>query len=215
MIADLGRRHAEPHPQIRARADRRDQGVSGRRGVAAVRPSRARPKGRFYLYGLIVVMSRLAAPWQLIRIATRAAESDDTARIAETPYAVAVTLVLGEIEAMVGELRVELKAGPADRVDAQGHPRRGARAALGNGSLPATRRGAANWRRSAPTFRACSSPRSRSRPAASGVCCGRARPRRSRRARCLTQIDVERGRGAGRIRRRLPPLCERTRASTK
>jgi hypothetical protein len=63
------------------------------------------------LYGLIVVSSRLMAPWQLIRIATRAAESDDTARIAETPYAVAVTMVLSELENMVGELRAELKAG--------------------------------------------------------------------------------------------------------
>jgi len=62
------------------------------------------------LYGLVLVMSRLAAPWQLIRIATRAAESDDTARIAETPWALAVTLVLGEVECMVGELRAELKA---------------------------------------------------------------------------------------------------------
>ena len=68
-------------------------------------------KSDFFLYGLILVMSRLAAPWQLIRIATRAAESDDTARIAETPYAVAVTIVLGETESMVGELRAELKAG--------------------------------------------------------------------------------------------------------
>ncbi|MGH6670473.1 MAG: hypothetical protein ACRECV_00680 [Xanthobacteraceae bacterium] len=63
------------------------------------------------LYGLIMVTTRLAAPWQLIRIATLAAESDDTARIADSPYAVAVTLVLGEIEYMVGELRSEIKAG--------------------------------------------------------------------------------------------------------
>ena len=63
-----------------------------------------------FLCGLILVMGKLATPWQLIRIATRAAESDETARIAETPFADAVALVLGEIEAMVGELRVELKA---------------------------------------------------------------------------------------------------------
>lgn len=63
------------------------------------------------LYGVIIAMSRLAAPWQLIRIATRAAESDDTTRIAENRYAVAVTIVLGELESMVSELRSELKAG--------------------------------------------------------------------------------------------------------
>ena len=68
-------------------------------------------KSDVFLYGLILVMNRLAAPWQLIRIATRAAESDDPVRIAETPYAVAVTIVLGEAESMVGELRAEIKAG--------------------------------------------------------------------------------------------------------
>jgi hypothetical protein len=62
-------------------------------------------------YGLIMVMNRLTSPWQLIRIAVRAADSDDTARIAETPYAVAVTLVLSEIEGSISELRNEFKAG--------------------------------------------------------------------------------------------------------
>ena len=64
-----------------------------------------------YFYGLVLVMNRLTAPWQLIRIATSAAESDNVARIAETPYAVAVTIVLSEVENMIGELRSELKAG--------------------------------------------------------------------------------------------------------
>ena len=68
-------------------------------------------KSDIYLYGLVVVMSRLAAPWQLIRLATRAADSDVTARIAETPYAVAVTIVLSEVENTLSDLRSELKAG--------------------------------------------------------------------------------------------------------
>ncbi|HXQ83071.1 MAG TPA: hypothetical protein VN769_03300 [Xanthobacteraceae bacterium] len=68
-------------------------------------------KSDIFLYGLILTMNRLAAPWQLIRIATRAAESDDVARIAETPYAAAVTIVLSEIGWMIGELRTELKSG--------------------------------------------------------------------------------------------------------
>jgi hypothetical protein len=70
----------------------------------------AASKADVFLYGFILVMGRLAAPWQLIRIATRAAESDDTVRIAETPCAVAVTIVLGEVECMVSKLRAELKA---------------------------------------------------------------------------------------------------------
>jgi len=62
-------------------------------------------------YGLVLLMNRLAAPWQLIRLATRVAESDIAARVAETPYAVAVTIVLGEMESTVTELRTAFKAG--------------------------------------------------------------------------------------------------------
>ncbi|HYA06459.1 MAG TPA: hypothetical protein VEF90_11250 [Xanthobacteraceae bacterium] len=62
------------------------------------------------LYGLILVINRLAAPWQLIRIATRTAGSDEVACIAETPYAAAVTIVFGETESMVDEMRSELKS---------------------------------------------------------------------------------------------------------
>lgn len=79
---------------------------------AAAAVQKASPAGKSdnVLYGLILVLSRLAAPWQLVRIATYAAQSDDTARIAETPYAKAVTIVLREVEGQVGELRAELAA---------------------------------------------------------------------------------------------------------
>jgi hypothetical protein len=62
-------------------------------------------------YALVLAMSRLAAPWQLIRLAVKAAQSDDAARIAATPYATAVTIVLADIERMVGELKADLKRG--------------------------------------------------------------------------------------------------------
>jgi hypothetical protein len=70
----------------------------------------ATSKSEIFLYGLILVMGRLPSPWQLIRIATRAAESDVATRIAETPFAAAVTIVIGEIGCMVNDLRSELKA---------------------------------------------------------------------------------------------------------
>lgn len=63
------------------------------------------------LYGLIMLADRMAAPWQLIRIATHAAATDDPVRIADAPHAVAVAIVLSELESKVGELRAELKAG--------------------------------------------------------------------------------------------------------
>ena len=73
-------------------------------------PDLAARKTDIFLCGLVLVMGRLALPWQLIRLATRASESDDAARVAETPFADAVAIVLSEIECMVSELRVELKA---------------------------------------------------------------------------------------------------------
>jgi hypothetical protein len=62
-------------------------------------------------YAMIMVANRLAVPWQLIRLAVKAAESDDVARIANSPYAPAVTITLGDIERMVEELKADLKRG--------------------------------------------------------------------------------------------------------
>jgi len=64
-----------------------------------------------FLYSLVLVMSRLALPWQLIRLATKAANSDDAKRIAETRYAVTVEIVLEEIDRRVRELAADLKSG--------------------------------------------------------------------------------------------------------
>src|SRR5579872_6249448 len=51
-------------------------------------------KNDIFLYGLVLVIGRLAEPWQLIRIDTRAAASADENRIAETPFAIAVDIAL-------------------------------------------------------------------------------------------------------------------------
>ena len=66
-------------------------------------------KNDIFLYGLVLVVGRLAEPWQLIRIATRAAGSGDEKRIAETPFAVAVNIVLGDLECMLSDLQAGLK----------------------------------------------------------------------------------------------------------
>jgi hypothetical protein len=62
-------------------------------------------------FALILVMGRLASPWQLIRLAVRGADSDDASRIAGTPFALAVTITLTDIERMVGGLKADLKGG--------------------------------------------------------------------------------------------------------
>ena len=64
-----------------------------------------------FLYALILVMSRLSSPWQLVRLAIRSAGTDVASRIAETPYALAVTVVMAEIERLARELTVDLKSG--------------------------------------------------------------------------------------------------------
>jgi hypothetical protein len=71
-----------------------------------------------FLYALVLVMSRLGMPWQLIRLAVRAADSDVAARIADTPFAVAVTVVLADVERILGRLRDALKGGSAPAIGA-------------------------------------------------------------------------------------------------
>src|ERR1043166_8144782 len=69
-----------------------------------------------FLYALIVVMGRLAAPWQLIRLSVRAANSDAAARIVQTPFALALDLVIAEIERAIAAMRAALGAGHSAEV---------------------------------------------------------------------------------------------------
>ncbi len=63
-----------------------------------------------FLSGLLIVMSRLAAPWQLVHIATRNG-GHSASQLAEGRYGVIVSIVLAEIERMIGELKAELRSG--------------------------------------------------------------------------------------------------------
>jgi hypothetical protein len=62
-------------------------------------------------FALILLMGRLASPWQVIRLAVADADSDDASRIAAMPYAIAVTITLADVERMVDELKADLKGG--------------------------------------------------------------------------------------------------------
>jgi hypothetical protein len=62
-------------------------------------------------YALVLTTGRLAVPWQLIRLAIKAAETDDAIRIAGSPYAVAVAMVLSEIDRDVSALKADLDRG--------------------------------------------------------------------------------------------------------
>jgi len=60
-------------------------------------------------FALTLVANRLKTPWQLIRLATKAAPSKEAADIAATRYAIAVSMVLDRIEDKRTALRIALK----------------------------------------------------------------------------------------------------------
>lgn len=61
-------------------------------------------------FALTLVSLRLVVPWQLIRVATKAVESKDAAEIAATPYALAIGMVLDQLEDRVEVLYGALTA---------------------------------------------------------------------------------------------------------
>jgi hypothetical protein len=67
-------------------------------------------------FALSLVMQRLTAPWQIIRLAVRIAASDDEIRVAATPYGVAVTIALHDVSFLAARLRADIKRGHFDDV---------------------------------------------------------------------------------------------------
>jgi hypothetical protein len=60
-------------------------------------------------FALALVATRLRTPWQLIRLATKAAPSKSAADIAATPYAITVSMALDRLENKKSELRIALR----------------------------------------------------------------------------------------------------------
>jgi hypothetical protein len=60
-------------------------------------------------FALTLVARRLKVPWQLIRLATKAAPTKNAADVAVTPYAIAVSMVLDRLEDNRPILRIALK----------------------------------------------------------------------------------------------------------
>ena len=67
-------------------------------------------------FALSLVMQRLAAPWQIIRLAIKMAASDDEIRVAATPYGIAVTMALHDLSFLAASLRADIKRGHFDNV---------------------------------------------------------------------------------------------------
>jgi hypothetical protein len=62
-------------------------------------------------FALSMVIQRLAAPWQIIRLAIRMAASDDELRVASTPYGMAVSIALHDLSCLAATLRADIKRG--------------------------------------------------------------------------------------------------------
>jgi len=61
-------------------------------------------------FALALVAGRLRTPWQLIRLATKAAPSKNAADIAATPYAITVSMVLDGLDDKRSALRTALRS---------------------------------------------------------------------------------------------------------
>jgi hypothetical protein len=60
-------------------------------------------------FALTLIAARLKTPWQLIRLATKASRSKSAADVAATPYAIAVSMVLDQVDDKRQALRMALK----------------------------------------------------------------------------------------------------------
>jgi hypothetical protein len=60
-------------------------------------------------FALSLVVQRLIAPWQIIRVAIKMAASDDEIRVAATPYGVAVSIALHDLYSLAVGLRTDIR----------------------------------------------------------------------------------------------------------
>src|SRR6266436_5677417 len=95
---------------LRMFADQQIAVVSASLNVASLQTPQLLP------FALSLVMQRLAAPWQIIRLAIKMAASDDEIRVAATPYGVAVSIALHDLSLLAVTLRSDLKRGHFDSV---------------------------------------------------------------------------------------------------
>jgi hypothetical protein len=70
-------------------------------------------------FALSLIMQRLAAPWQIIRLAIKMAASDDEIRVAATPYGIAVTIALHDLSFLAACLRTDIRRSQFDNVPEQ------------------------------------------------------------------------------------------------
>jgi hypothetical protein len=90
--------------------DAQSAAVNGALNVSALVTPQVLP------FVLSLVMQRLSAPWQIIRVAIKVAASDDEIRVAATAYGVAVTMVIHDLSRVAANLRADIRRGQFDHV---------------------------------------------------------------------------------------------------
>jgi hypothetical protein len=62
-------------------------------------------------FAVSLVLQRLAAPWQIVRLGIAVAASDDEIRVASTPFGATVTMAIHDLSRVASELRNDIKRG--------------------------------------------------------------------------------------------------------
>ena len=107
--------HQDPLAQLAAGLPPRIENLAGARleSILNVIKASNRTQPEMLPFVLLLIGARLAVPWQMIRLAVRAAESDQAAQVAAGPLAAAVNLIFARIHADLARIRTLLKAGRA------------------------------------------------------------------------------------------------------
>ena len=99
--------------QLRAFTDSQITSVTAALNVPALQTPQLLP------FALSLIMHRLVAPWQIIRLAIKMAASDDEIRVAATPFGIAVSIALHDLSFLAACLRTDIRRGQLDNVGEQ------------------------------------------------------------------------------------------------
>ena len=99
--------------QLRAFTDSQITSVTAALAVPALQTPQLLP------FALSLIMQRLVAPWQIIRLAIKMAASDDEIRVAATPFGIAVSIALHDLSFLAACLRTDIRRGQFDNVGEQ------------------------------------------------------------------------------------------------
>ena len=99
--------------QLRAFTDSQITSVTAALNVPALQTPQLLP------FALSLIMQRLVAPWQIIRLAIKMAASDDEIRVAATPFGIAVSIALHDLSFLAACLRTDIRRGQFDNVGEQ------------------------------------------------------------------------------------------------